>query len=73
MVIARINYSPDQSISSDLHPLYRSMFSLYTLATCIAIAWNETLSNQQAMLWCVCSLLMAWSLLPQLRNTVAKT
>ncbi|MES1196950.1 MAG: hypothetical protein ABUL58_08395, partial [Steroidobacter sp.] len=71
LLISKINYSSQDRASSSLHPLYTVVFCFWMLISSIVIAYIEKLSNHQAMGWCICCLLMAWGLLPRLRNPQA--
>lgn len=66
MLIAKLNYSSQESISSSLHPLYAVMFCFWMLVSVCIIAWIEKLTNHQAIGWCICCLLLAWGWLPRL-------
>jgi glucan 1,3-beta-glucosidase len=66
MLIAKLNYSSQESISSGLHPLYTVMFCFWMLVSVCIIAWIEKLTNHQAIGWCICCLLLAWGWLPRI-------
>jgi len=68
LVINRLINCPDESIRSNIHPLYRSVFCCWMLISSVVIAWIEKLTNVQAISWCICCLLLAWAILPRLRS-----
>jgi hypothetical protein len=43
------------------------LFSFWMLVSVIAIAGIEGLRNTSAIGWCICCLLLAWSMLPRLQ------
>ena len=68
LLISKINFTAGNAIGSRIHPVYALLFSFWMLISSIIIACIERLTNYQAIGWCICCLLLAWSLLPRLRN-----
>lgn len=67
LLIIRIGNSNTNPLSHLIHPVYGLLFSFWMLVSVIAIAGIEGLRNTSAIGWCICCLLLAWSMLPRLQ------